>query len=1375
MAFSLKNFLEESAAQIVPGDKKTAATVRAARAAKPAPATLPKKGYKGNPDNQPGFQWNNNSLTRGFSRTVDQINPGDNNRTWKQRTPTNKMDAGQQFRDNAIVKGIVDPIQKSANTVGAGTMGLGGLMHAGYESAFGTDESYQRSLNDTSRLMDDMLRSGLGGKGGYLTPEQAASTGGGWQGYKDNFLKPTATAAAEVAPLVTPIKAPALGSSLITKAASVGAQNAGIGAAASATTQLVNTGKVDPTALARDTAIAGGFGAAFPVAGAAGRAGAHTVTTKLVPEAKRVASAANEKLMAPQQYRLTPDERATMSDFSDMMSGDYVPDIPTINALHAAARDIAAKNGVDITSGGRRDVSLRVGQFLEDFEMRRQRAMQGGYLGEDPVMKPIRKSNEEAIAKADKAMGRNNKIMEEVDNGIEIAKPFKPSVKTPEKPPAKPPVESVVDEAAPAGKKSRFANKTVQQSDEVSPELKQLVKDEKVTYDPATNAGRASEAQKFLKGKSKDKAFNEVMRNLEDTSPAAKGQHEFNAIELAKRLDSSAKQDDLFKATEIYHRLSERATKKGQEIQALTYLNNRTPQGLQYGAIRDLKKAGIEITAERQNAIKQLRQKIEKTKPGTDERNLAVYEMAKYVNNQVPTGKGKKLINIWRAGLLTSPTTTAGNILGNSGEAAVRKGFVNPLATAIDYGFSKFTGKRTMAMDGGFGSGVKEGAGKLGQFVKTGYDERNALSKYDTHEINYGNDGVGKLLGGYVNGTYRLMSLADQPFWYGARGESLAGQAKAAAINQGLKGDAQKQFIREFMDNPPKEAMEIATKDARYSTFQNETKLGQVAAKGKKPAGAVGDFFVPFTQVPAAIATRIVQRTPVGTATEAVKQFINIRNGGKFDQRAMSKAMAEGAFGPAVMGAGYALANSGLMTFGFPEDRKERDLWEAEGKQPYSVKVGDRWYSLNYLQPFGTLLAIGGQANQSVKDGEDAGAVISQGIATAGQSVMNQSFLKGVSGVLDAIDDPKRYAENYVSNTAGSVVPNFVRAGARASDDKQRETGGAIEGIKGAIPGARQTLPAKQDMFGNDVPAKDNFLNQFVNPFRPSKDRSGDPTVQELRRLLEVDEGVAPTAAKKNSISGVELTDDQVHGLNAFVGPKLKEAYKTTMADDRYKSLSDEDKAKALKNVNSTVFGALKAQYAVDNKIATADNFDLNTKQKRFLGGGTLDALTKETDKTYSEKYDDAYEDYQKNADSWSPVEREKKENSLRYLTVQKDYDNDTVSLYGMSKERAYNLLSSNPDGKKMAQQMLAYGDALVDAGLIDKNKFRDKYGRETIKPKAKSSGGGGGGRSRSGLSTARGAYDLYGGTEASALSTEKSLRELVQEARMSSKKKALA
>lgn len=223
-------------------------------------------------DDTPGFQLTNNSVTRGLSRAYDQVNQLDSGRTWKQRAPVGpNRNIGQQLWNTGVtgglIQGSVQPIQRLTNTAVAGGSGAVGLANAGIQSIFGSDEDYQRALQETRIAINEPLVNGWGGRGGYMTPEQAASTGTGSAGLKEDFLKPLATGVAEVAPVVVPFGATAKGASLLTKVISGGAQNAVVGGATDIANQWVQGQPIDYGQAAKSTVTSGVIGGVVPTLG----------------------------------------------------------------------------------------------------------------------------------------------------------------------------------------------------------------------------------------------------------------------------------------------------------------------------------------------------------------------------------------------------------------------------------------------------------------------------------------------------------------------------------------------------------------------------------------------------------------------------------------------------------------------------------------------------------------------------------------------------------------------------------------------------------------------------------------------------------------------------------------------------------------------------------------------------------------------------------------------------------------------------------------------------------------------------------------------------------------------------------------------------
>ena len=280
------------------------------------------------------------------------------------------------------------------------------------------------------------------------------------------------------------------------------------------------------------------------------------------------------------------------------------------------------------------------------------------------------------------------------------------------------------------------------------------------------------------------------------------------------------------------------------------------------------------------------------------------------------------------------------------------------------------------------------------------------------------------------------------------------------------------------------------------------------------------------------------------------------------------------------------------------------------------------------------------------------------------------------------------------------------------------------------IPGLRQNLPAKTDAFGRPLDAKDNFVNQFINPLKPSLARGDDSVVSELRRLQDEDSGIMPSGVAKNALGkGVELSEQQMREIKESVGPQLYAAWEQVMSDPRYAAMSNEDKVRVLQRTKDTVAGALKTQYGADEGLIDAKTAaaKLNTKESSYLTKGSsdfIDEASKKADKTYADKYESALKNWNEKSKDWSEVEKTTKAKELTRLEVQKDYDEDVIDLYQMSKADAWAFIQKASNGQELADKLVAYGDALVEKGVSAYSKYRSKNGEVSIAPAAKKSGG---------------------------------------------------
>lgn len=769
--------------------------------------------------------------------------------------------------------------------------------------------------------------------------------------------------------------------------------------------------------------------------------------------------------------------------------------------------------------------------------------------------------------------------------------------------------------AVPAAKaqQTKFS-KSVIASPEVSPELQAAVQRDPALYETTSNKAHLAASDAYIKQRGATKAQSDVMDRL--SVPAGKIDHQTvsDAIATAKALDARAKGSDLQNATDIYNSLAEHLSKQGQAVQAASLLSNRTPEGLRYQIAKTFKRAGVTPSKAVSDQINAALDQVKATEAGTNERILATKELQKVVADNLPSSLTDKITSFWKAGLLTGARTQTGNILSNE-TFSVLHNISNPLAAGLDKAASLVTGERTKALTGrGLVSGTAEGVQRAGQYLKSGIDERAPLTnKFDTGQVNFKN----KALNTYVNGVFRLMGAADRPHYYRQLQNSLYDLATADGVNKGLRGAELKAHVESFVKNPPDAAFQTATNEAEKAVLGNDTilsravaRMRQVAEDAESPIGkavteATINFVAPFTKVPSAFISRVIDYTPVGALKTAVGQISR----GKFDQRALVTALSEATTGTGLMYLGKKLADANLLTGNYPTDPKEQARWKADGIQPNAVRVGNQWLSMNYLGPVGLLFNMG----KRIADAEQAGAdfVGQQAQAYGGtlKDLTGQSFLQGLNNGIQAINEPGRYAENFIKSQAGSIVPTLSNDIAIATDAFQRQANGVGDAIKSRIPGARETLNPAQDVYGNPLPRKTSPLNTLVNPMRPSDMLTNDVKA-EVDRLYNADPqnkdlAVTPTPLDKTvSLNGarVPLSDQQRYALQQQVGQTTQSAWSQLIQTPEYKALSDVDKAQALNKLRTDVTALTTRQFVTDNGLGVITK-KLTTRQAGLTAG----------------------------------------------------------------------------------------------------------------------------------------------------------------------------
>jgi len=493
-------------------------------------------------------------------------------------------------------------------------------------------------------------------------------------------------------------------------------------------------------------------------------------------------------------------------------------------------------------------------------------------------------------------------------------------------------------------------------------------------------------------------------------------------------------------------------------------------------------------------------------------------EALKFAEKAAKATTWEKVVEAWKAGLVSGPITQVANILGNTTFMATRP-LVDAVAVAVG-GIRRspeaMSAVEPLARITGNIHGVIDGAKVALAVLKSG----ELPGKTETHRI-----AIEGALGEAIRTPFRLLGAADAFF----RVTNERGEAYALATREAVKegyNPATREFrdrVAELATNPTdKMAEKIADAGMRF-TFNSP--LGE---KGRSIQNTIRtlhlEWAVPFVQTPANVAKEMMRLTPAAPIIKEWREAI-AKGGPEAD-----KAVAEMVMGTAVGTAVFSFALSGNISGQGDPDPRKRATQMASGWQPYSLKVGDTWYSYQRLQPVGTLIGMAADA-AAVWDhmGEDESDKIPKILSTAfANAITNQTFLQGITNIVNAISDPQRFGPKFVQNMIGSFVPSVVGQTASMMDPYQREVYSVLDAVQARIPGVRESLLPKRDPYGEPIAAKDRM--GAITPITTSE-TSTDKVRLEAARLgvgvAKAPDSIELPAGRDKKLGKIELTPEQ--------------------------------------------------------------------------------------------------------------------------------------------------------------------------------------------------------------------------------------------------------
>lgn len=504
--------------------------------------------------------------------------------------------------------------------------------------------------------------------------------------------------------------------------------------------------------------------------------------------------------------------------------------------------------------------------------------------------------------------------------------------------------------------------------------------------------------------------------------------------------------------------------------------------------------------------------------------------MVKEVENVINKGWGAKTIDTWNeariAGLLTNTTTHIVNFMSNTLNLGVA--MADDLTTAA---YAKMFGAENaaratdaLARLHGMVDGFKDGLRYSWKTIKAGASENPYATKFDRPPVirseTYGldkNSFWGRVVdfgGTAIRLPYRFLEASDDFFkavaGRGALYVEAAQKAQAEVLSGKLTKDAMKARVADLIENPTVAMRANAKTMAEYLTFTGEP------SELTKHIGAIANkyplvrFFLPFTKTPGNVLDFAMQHSAFAPLSRKFRA--DIAAGGIRADRAMGQM----ATGVAISMVGLDAAMNGLITGGGPSGAERQALLRT-GWQPYSVKIGDKYYSFARFDPVATDLSImadiadlmiGDRYGESGFDENDdtdmmsASGLIALKVANA---VLNKTYLSGLMDIVDAVADPtEAKARALVANGLISMVPGLSSvnalsaAVARTTDPYAKDAANVIDRLKAQTPGLSKDVPDRLDLFGRKIKrATGSAAYDMFVPVRVSEE-SQEPIDREI-------------------------------------------------------------------------------------------------------------------------------------------------------------------------------------------------------------------------------------------------------------------------------------
>ncbi len=393
--------------------------------------------------------------------------------------------------------------------------------------------------------------------------------------------------------------------------------------------------------------------------------------------------------------------------------------------------------------------------------------------------------------------------------------------------------------------------------------------------------------------------------------------------------------------------------------------------------------------------------------------------------------------------------------------------------------------------------------------------------------------------------------------------------------------------------------------DAQVATWTNKTWASKISLGIRNILNDVsgdqriGDLVMPFVKTPANVIATGLDYAGMGIP-KALIETVNAFRTGDLKSKAFHQNVARN-----LVRAGLGITTAVIIAHMLKDDDfvgaydpARAQIEALRNSNENSVRINGKWISMDWFGPISIPLTAMMYARKYGRTPQEQAFQYGKGM------VMSLKQLPGIKdamdlvssnkGNVDTVDAATQSASDSILNFAYSrLVPGFVGDIAKSQDQFERKTGSTVATIQSKIPGLREKLPIKKNIFGENVKTEPAWSVMIFGS--RLKTNTEDALIKEINTVATAnDRGVSFTDwSKSNNKSLVQFRDKvgdaTFQQAQEKYGEFLKSELQKTVKDAKYLAASDAEKLNLINNADTTatdkVFALYHFKYQAPKKV----------------------------------------------------------------------------------------------------------------------------------------------------------------------------------------------